>query len=60
MFSCLISLSSIALCELRREETEIKIVPLAVFGIWAFPHPLQKGLKAIIDAFVYKPHLTLK
>ena len=46
MFSCLISLSSIALCELRREETEIKIVPLAVFSIWAFSHPFTERLKS--------------
>ena len=46
LWACLVSLSSIALCELRRKETEIKIVPLAVFSIWAFSHPFTGRLKS--------------
>lgn len=58
MVYCLVSFSLMfSIRELRREETWIKIWLLAVFIIWALFHPLQKDLKEITDAFVYKPPL---
>lgn len=42
----------------EEEKTGIKIELPVVFIIWAFFPPfLQKDLKEITDAFVYKPHL---